>query len=360
MKRALIVVVALIAAACGSKSPTAPAGSDQLGSPSSFVITLQQVFMTSNTVAFSWTTTGASTYKMIIGTTSGGSDMLNVDVTGTSYTWTAPRTANIYYARVAPTSGGQTGTASTEIPLFTIDMRHVIDALFFRAGPMSDSSPGFQPPGNLPIAMWADGSTINVIVTDEAGTLSLDAARVFVTDYLSATGNHIAVNVTTTATRWTGVPLLSVPLNTVVVRVDNTVCPQPGVIACAFYGPLPYGPGRSTVNLNGAPTATTPGGSVAISHEIGHAFGYHHLKVNSSVRPELRFLMNPALLVSVLSTVEKNAIGAARAGGMRNAWTRQQAINAGLVFATANPASFPMPPSVLPTLRDTFESAFIR
>lgn len=315
--------------------------------------------MTSNTIAFSWSSTGATTYKMIIGSTAGGSDMLNVDVTGTSYTWTAPRTANIYYARVAPTSGGQTGTASTELPLFTIDMRHVIDALYFAAGPMSDNV-GLQPPSNLPVAIWADGSTISVIVTDESGSVSLDAARGFVTDYLAATSNHITINVSTTPTRWTGVALSAVPLDTVVVRVDNSICPGVGVIACAFYGPLPYGAGRSTVNLNGAPTATTPGGSVAISHEIGHAFGLHHLKVNSSARAELRFLMNPALLVSTLSDVEKNAITAARAGGMRNSWTRAQAVNAGLVFLTANPASFLMPPAILPLLRDTIEPSVIR
>lgn len=351
MKRVLVAAAAIIAAACGSSSPSAPAGSAILSAPSAFTITLQQVFMTSNTVAFSWASTGTTTYKMMIGSAAGGSDLLNVDVTGTSYTWTAPRTANIYYARVAPTSGGQTGTASTELPLFTIDLRYVIDSLYFGTGPMSDS-PGLQPSGTLPVAIWADGSTISVIVTDESGSLSLDAARSFVTDYLAAMSNHIAINISTTATRWTGVALSAVPLDTVVIRVDGSVCPAPGVIACAYYGPLPYGSGRSTVNLNGAPTATTPGGSVAIAHEIGHAFGLHHVKVNSSARSELRFLMNPALLVSQLSTVEKNALAAARAGGMRNAWTRNQAVAAGLVFTTANPASFPMPPLLLPLLRD--------
>ena len=359
MKRALIAAAAVIVAACGSSSSTAPTTNNPLSAPSTFSITLQQVFMTSNTIAFTWSSTGATTYKMMVGTTSGGSDALNVDVTGTSYTWTAPRTANIYYARVVPTSAGQTGTASTEIPLFTIDMRYVIDALYFGYGPMSDNT-GIQPSSNFPAAIWADGSTISVIVTDESGAVSLDAARSFVTDYLAAMSNHVTINITTTPIKWTGVSLSGVPLDTVVVRVDNSVCPGTGVIACAYYGPLPYGAGRSTVNLNAAPTSTTPGGSVAISHEIGHAFGLHHLRVNSSARLELRFLMNPTLLVSQLSDVEKNAIAAARAGGLRNGWTRGQAVSAGLVFATANPAVFPMPPSILPTLHDTIESLAIR
>lgn len=358
MKRALAVAAALVVAACGSKSTAPTQTTDSLSAPGSFTITLQQVFMTSNTVAFSWSSTGASTYKVMIGSSAGASDLLSTDVTGTTYTWTAPRTANIYYARVAAVSGGQLGSVSTEIPLFTIDMRYVIDALYFGAGPMSDGSG--QPSTNLPLGIWSDQSTINVLVTDESGSVSLDAAKVFVADYLAAMSNHITVNVSTTPTKWTGVALDQLPENTVVVRVDNSICPQVGVIACAFYGPRPIGIGRSTVNLNGAPTATTPGGSVAISHEIGHSFGLHHLKVNASARPELRFLMNPSLLVSQLSEVEKNAMAAARAGGMRNGWTRGQAVNAGLVFAVANPASFPMPPEIIPSLRDTIESWVIK
>jgi hypothetical protein len=316
-----------------------------LSAPSSFTITLQQVFMTSNSVAFAWSSTGASTYKLQIGTASGLSDALNADVTGTSYTWTAPRTANIYYARVSPVSGGQTGTAATEIPLFTIDLRQVIDALYFGSGPMASDT--FA--ANV-VAIWPDGATINVVVTEESGAVSLAAAQSFVADYLAAMSNHITINISTTPVKWTGVDTTTVPLNTVVIRVDNSICPQVGVIACAYYGPLPYGLGRSTVNLNAAPTSVTPGGSIAIAHEIGHAFGLHHLRVNSSVRPELRFLMNPTLLVSQLSDVEKNAMIAARAGGMRNSWTRTQAVNAGLVTANPNGA-FSLPPAIGPDLR---------
>ena len=360
MKRVLAVAAAVVAAACGSSSPSAPSSttSDTLSATSSFTISLQSVSMTANTVVFNWTSTGASTYKMMIGTTSGATDLLNADVTGTSYTWTGPRTANIFYARVAPTSGGQTGTASTELPVFTIDMRYVIDALYFGYGPMSQSTA--QPAGTAQAAIWADNSTINVIVTEESGTLSLAAAQTFVADYLAAMSNHITINVITTSTKWTGVDLFAIPLDTVVVRVDNTVCPQVGVIACAYYGPLPYGAGRSSVNLNAAPTSSTAGGSVAIAHEIGHAFGLHHLVVGSSVRPEFRFLMNPALLVSQLSTVERAAMAAARAAGMRNGWIRSQAVAAGLVFETANPAFVPMPPPLIPMSFDALEPSRIK
>jgi hypothetical protein len=285
--------------------------------------------MTANTIVFGWSGS-ASSYRVQVGATSGASDILNVETTAQSYSWAAPRTATIYYARVVPVSGGQNGTASTELPVFTLDMRNVIDALFFGYGPMSDAN-GRAPASSA--AIWADGVTINLIVTDESGDVSLQAARTFAADYLAATSNFITINISTTSTRYTGVAYPSgIPANTVVIRVDNSICPQVGVIACAYYGPSPYGPGNSFVNLNAAPTASTPGGSVAIAHEIGHAFGLHHLKMDSSARQEFRFLLNPTLVTQQLSTVEKDAIAAARAGGMRAGWTRAQALAAGLVL----------------------------
>jgi len=283
MKRALIIAAALIAAACGSSSPSAPStGSSSTSAVTGFVVSLQQISLTANTVAFSWTSTGASTYKMMIGTSSGASDAVNVDVTGTSYTWTAPRTAGIYYARVAAVSGGTTGSASTELPIFTLDMRNMIDALFFAAGPMSQNSTINPTPFNSQInaAIWADGISLNVIVTSEAGSTSLSNAQRFVSDYLAATGNHVTATVSTTATDYKGATLGSLPLNTVVVRVDQ-VCTTPGVIACANYGPSPVGTNRSFVNLN------TAAGALSVSHEIGHSFGLSHMAVSGGTPPEM-------------------------------------------------------------------------
>ncbi len=328
-KRAFWAAACVASAACGSGAPAAPTSSTSaLSAPTSFVITSQQVFLDRNVVALSWSG-GASTYKVFAGSTAGASDLLSADVTGTSYTWTAPRTAGVFYVRVAATSGGQTGTASTELPVYTIDLRNVIDALYFGYGPMSDAN-GRAPAST--VAVWPDGATIQTLVTAQTGAASLTAAQTFVADYLAASSNFISVPISTTATTYTGVALQDIPENTVVVRVDNSVCPQPGVIACAYYGPKPYGLGRSTVNLNAAPTGNTPDSWKAIAHEIGHAFGLHHLVMNSSGRAEFQFLMNPALVASQLSAVEKTAIAAARAGGIRAGTTRSEAVSLGLVL----------------------------
>ena len=331
IKRVLVYLACVSAVACGSSSPSAPSttsSSSTLSAPTSFTIASQQVTMTSNVVGLSWSGSG-STYKVTAGTTSGASDLLSADVTGTTYTWTAPRTGSIFYVRVAATSGGQTSTASQELPVFTIDMRNVIDALFFGYGPMSDAN-GRGPAST--VAVWPDGATISVLVSDQAGTASLTAAQTFVADYLAATSNFISAPITTTSLTYTGVALGAIPDNTVVVRVDNTVCPGAGIIACAFYGPTPYGTGRSTVNLNAAPTSNTPDSWKAIAHEIGHAFGLHHLVQTASARAEFKFLLNPTLVAEQLSAVEKTALAEARKGGIRNGWTRAQALAAGLVL----------------------------
>jgi hypothetical protein len=309
--------------------------------------------MDRNTVSFTWNSTGASTYKVFVGSANGGSDVLSADVTGTSYTWTAPRTAGVFYARVAATSGGQTGSASTELPVFTIDMRSMIDAMFFGAGPMSQSSTIDPTPFNSQInaAIWADGSNLTVLVTNAAGAQSLTAAQQFVADYLAATGNHITATVSTTNDSYQGVDLSALPPFTVVVRVDP-VCTDPGVIACANYGPAPVGQNRSFVNLNAA------GGSVSVAHEIGHSFGLRHVAVNSSTRQEFRFLLNPALVGQQLTVAEKTVLTAARDGGMRANWTRAQALAAGLVLPYTGGAVTP-PAMLLPSVRD-IESGGIR
>lgn len=323
--RALCVATAILTTACGGGTATSPSSSSSnaLSAPTSFAITSQTVTITSNVVGFSWSGTG-NTYKIFIGTAAGGSDVLSADVTGATYTWTGPRTAGIYYVRVAATSGGTTGAASTELPLFTFDMRNMIDALYYNAGPMAQS-PTTPPNNNAGAGIWADGTALTVLVTSEAGSVSLAAAQQFTAEYVSAIGNTFSATVSQTSSDYHGAPLASLPANTVVVRVDQ-VCTQAGVIACANLGPSPIGQNKSFVNMNAV------GGAVSIAHEIGHAFGMYHMAVTTSARAEFRFLMNPALVNTQMTAVEKATIAAARAGGLRQGTTRAQALALNLVL----------------------------
>jgi hypothetical protein len=131
--------------------------------------------------------------------------------------------------------------------------------------------------------------------------------------------------------------------------VDN-VCGQVGVIACANLGPAPLGANRSFVNMN------APSGAVSIAHEVGHAFGMWHMAVTASARAEFRFLMNPALVASQLSAVEKATITAARAGGLRTGMTRNQALAAGLVLPFTGTTSALA--AAMPRLLDDIKTPF--
>jgi hypothetical protein len=355
MKRALAVAAALFLAACGgSKSPTTPTA-DPLAAVGSFVNSLQQISMSANTVTFTWASTGATSYKMMIGTASGGSNLLNADVTGTSYTWTGPRTAGIVYARVAPTSAGQTGAASTELPVFLLDMRNMIDALFFATGPMSQNSTFNPTPFNsvLTALIWAEGSALTVLVTAEAGPVSLSNAQKFTADYVAAMGNYVSATVSVTNDTYKGVALSSLPPFTIVVRVDQ-VCTGVGVIACANFGPLPSSSNnRSFVNLNAV------GGATSVAHEIGHSFGLSHMAVSAGARPEFAFLLNPALVGQQLTEAEKAVLSAARNGGMRANWTRAQALAQDLVLPYTGGVVEP-PAMLIPAAKDILNSLFPR
>lgn len=331
MRRFIALSLCLLAVRCGSSSPASPSSSTSSTIPATFRVGTQQVTMTSNVLTFTWTGSTGS-YKLSVGSASGLSDVLTTTVSATSYTWTAPRTANVYYARVANASGDT--TAAQEVPVFTLDLRNVIDALYFGGGPLSET-PTINP-GNAPAAVFADTNAVSVVVTNEAAPTQMTVVQQFVADYLSASGGAFPINITTTAADYKGAAVSSLPENTVGVRVFG-VCTQVGVIACANYGPTPVGSNRSFVNMNAATSAS----SRAVGHEIGHSFGLHHVVATSAARTEFAFLLNPALINDRLTDVEKNAIAAARAGGIRNGWTRNQALAAGLVLPFTGAVSGP-------------------
>ena len=163
------LLVLLLSAACGgggggngtpSPSPSA------LSSPTNFRINLQRVHWTSNEVQLSWTGDGPS-YRVYGASTPRGSDLLTVDTTTTSYTWMAPRTASVFYVRVVAVRGTETSTSSPELPVYTLDLRNVVDALFFRSGPMADT-PDLALT-NPQAGLWADGSNLSVLVSQRGG-----------------------------------------------------------------------------------------------------------------------------------------------------------------------------------------------
>jgi len=205
-----------------------------------------------------------------------------------------------------------------------MDLRNAIDALFFSSGPMADMPEWSR--FDLPASMWPDGSVIRILVSAEAGERNRAIAQEFADDYADATGGAIRATTEIVPDDFHSTATADLPPFTIGMRVLR-VCTGTNVVACADPGPAPFGGNRSFVNLNAPGAPSSP-----VEHELGHSYGMFHVHVNASLRPELNFLMNPVIVSTRLTDPEKNAISAARAGGLRAGMKRSEALVRGLVL----------------------------
>ena len=318
MRCAIAVSLTLAVAGCGSASATAPSSS-RLGAPTALRIVSQRVTLTSNDVVLAWSGS-ASSFRLGIGSSRNGSDVQVIDLTQSSYTFIAPRTGNTYYARVQAIAGTEVSLPSDELTISTVDLRDVIDAMFFRAGPMSEEH-AIQF-GSTPAAVWPDGTRLRVLVSPEAGERIRSLAQTAIDDYASVVGGAVTGRAEFAADDGHALANAEqLPAFTIFLRIWQGRC---GGTGCANYGPAPLGPNASIVTLDNADLTN------AVAHELGHAYGLAHV-LRPNDRPEFGFLMNPVAGGPGLSETEKNAIAAARAGGVRAGTTRDQALAYDLV-----------------------------
>jgi hypothetical protein len=319
----------LSAVGCGSGSgaapvaPTSPSGgAGQLLAPSGFRVTAQTVQPMANEFQLAWTSSEAS-FQVVIGRTSGGSELVNQTVTGQTFTWSSPREGGTYFARVAARRGDATSAFSGEVSLVVIDVRDVIDAMFFHAGALSD---GAEVSANPVAGVWADGTALRVLVSAAAGETARANAQIFADQYAALVGGAVTAVVETSSETFEGIQVSALAANTIAVRIQANVC-DGGALGCATYGPSPLGPNRSIITL---PQAAGINFS-AVPHEMGHAYGMGHIQTATILRPELRFMMNSNSGNEQMTEPEKLAITLARQAGLRAGWTRSQAAAAGLI-----------------------------
>ncbi len=330
-----------MAAHCGSSSsPSAPStGGTALTAPTVFFVASQTITATNNELQLGWTSSEAS-FQLVIGTTPGSSNVLNTTLTTNSYKWVSPRTGGAYYARVVAKRGDAISGFSDELSLFVLDIRNVIDAMYFRAGPMADVPANAN--ANPPAGIWPDGTRLRVLVSAEAGETARVNAQVFADQYAALVGGAITATTELTSDLMHGTDYLSLPAFTIGVRVQSDICSS-GALACAIYGPAPIGPNRSIVTL-----AQAGGLNIsAVAHEMGHTYGMGHITIPAAGRPEFRFLMNPSVASEQMTDAEKLAIVVARTAGLRAGMTRSEALSRDLVnpfTGTSNTTSV-RPPS---------------
>lgn len=333
----VLALFAVLASGCGSSgsgaallSPSTNTGTstNTLATPTTLLVNSQKVNSTNNEIAMSWT--GSSpTYQLVIGNAPGASNVATIDVTGSTYTWLSPRTGGAYYARVSAKNSSGQGAFSDELSMYVVDVRDMVDAMFFHGGVLSDS-PG-NATTNPSAGVWADGTRLRVLVSTQSGETSRANAQTFADQYAALVGGQV-----TATTEMTSDPMQDVGTSVVYpiplaafsigVRVQAGICGS-GALACANFGPEPLGRNKSIVTL-------VEGGGLnvaATAHEIGHAYGIGHVQTPVAGRPELRFMMRTSLASEQMTDAEKTAISFARAGGIRPGMTRSQALAAGLV-----------------------------
>jgi hypothetical protein len=320
MKWVSVLLLALAAGCGSSQSPTSPTtGGSPLVAPTTFLVTSQQIKTDSNQLTFSWVSTEAS-FQLIIGSSSGASDQLSQEVTGNTFTWTSPRPAKTYYARVAAKRGGATSAFSDELTLTIVDVRNMVEAMFFHTGPMSDAN---ESGASSTAVMWPDGTRLRVIVSSQAGESARANAQLFADQYAALTGDQITATTEMTGDSMQGVSPQSLPEFTIGIRVQSGVCSS-GALACANYGP-PLGRSMITLALSGGLNVS------ATAHEMGHAYGMGHIQTPAAGRPEFRFMMNSNSGAEQMTDAEKLAVTFARSLGIRPAMPRSEAISRGLI-----------------------------
>lgn len=133
---AILGGVAALSGCGGGSTPTAPEQAPPVASALDFTIT--PMVNNATVVEFRWAGTGASSYHLEIGSSSGASDVASFDTSGptTAFTWTGVGIGN-FYARVRGRQGTTLGAASNEVLVGSVDARQIVDALVFAYGPLA-------------------------------------------------------------------------------------------------------------------------------------------------------------------------------------------------------------------------------
>ncbi len=302
-----MILFALSAAACGSSgSPSAPSGAAPIPVPS-FRQTSQKINATNNELQLSWDGSAAA-YQLVIGSNPGSSNLLSTEVTGTTYTWVSPRSG-----------------FSNELSLVVLDVRNVIDALYFHSGPLADQPADANT--NPVTSVWADGTVLSVPVSMEAGDTARANAQTFAGQYAALVGGAVTATFSLTSDSMHDKDFRTFPEFTIGIRVQSGYCG--GALGCVPLGsgPAPGGPNRSIVTLEQGSGLYLS----ATAHEMGHAYGFGHVTPPAAGRAEFRFMMSPLGASEQMTDAEKLAITLARAAGLRAGWKRSQALAADLV-----------------------------
>ena len=262
----------------GSSSTGGPSPSRPVASALDF--TIIPMVNSGTEVAFRWSGTGASGYRLEIGASSGASDTTTFDTgAATTFTWRgAP--VGVFYARVKGLQGSTVGTASNEVVVGSIDARQMVDALIFGYGPLAVAGNAAGPHVQDQMEGWQPGTGFEVVIGDSVSAAFTTSTNATVAQIGPATLGVVHATVRGRAADPLPTPRVGqVTISMVSPDEVKGECECDDCVGCAwtwFQGTFTQ---RARILASSSAQTSTP------AHELGHVVGLGHVISATGVRP---------------------------------------------------------------------------
>ena len=266
---------------CGGNNPTDSSAAPSLQYVNGLDFTITPMANNGTVVEFRWLDSGAPSYRLEIGSSSGASDVATLDAAGstTSVTWTGVPVGT-FYARIRGRQDSTLGPASVDVVVGSIDARQMIDALIFGRGPLAVAGNEAGPLVQDRMEGWQPGSGFRVIVGESVSTAHATSVDKTVQQIGPATRGAVHASVEGR-------------------RPDPLPSPGPGEVTFSEVSPQQvkdeckcdscvgsaWAWTRGSFIQRGRILASTAADASTAAHELGHVIGLAHIISATGARP---------------------------------------------------------------------------
>ena len=336
-KRCVLLLACCLVAACkgGASTPTSPTPSP-VTTPTTPPTVSQSVTVLGarldgleHVVDLGWELVPQATSYVVEGRCCGGEVAILEEVTAPPLRLSTPGS---YCVGVrAKNAAGMSPLASCRI-LSIVDMRHVIEALFFNSGAYGETEPGANTPASVMVG-WPSGATVPINVATNVPSVQHAAVSRIAEQFASLAGVYQMPVIPT--------PRIEPFLETGAIRVivppaeqRSTLCPNIG--SRELEGCARPRTERGTLNAGMAVLwADTPW---LAAHEVSHLFGLFHVRIPATPSggptgfdPLVMQSPRPRPEPNDFSEIEQAAIRLVYSNGFRNGTPKQDFITRGLI-----------------------------